>query len=239
MNISINYTAQLFKKIRFLGRVELGYLNNGITYSDKSILTKERYLILSNSGLSLGCELVEYRTPVLYLGMSVGVNAYLTTLMNVKSDSSINKVSLTDEIFKNKVVVVQIMGSWCPNCLDESRYYSEFYKENQDKNIEFVALAFEYAKTEALAFKSIERLRDGVGINYPILLAQYGTSDKEKAQEKLPMLNHVLSYPTTIILDKKGKVRKIHTGFNGPATGEKYVEFKKEFESFIQDLLAE
>jgi len=96
MNISINYTAQLFKKIRFLGRVELGYLNNGITYSDKSILTKERYLILSNSGLSLGCELVEYRTPVLYLGMSVGVNAYLTTLMNVKSDSSINKVSLTD-----------------------------------------------------------------------------------------------------------------------------------------------
>ena len=53
------------------------------------------------------------------------------------------------------------------------------------------------------------------------------------------MLNHVLSYPTSIFIDKKGKVRKIHTGFNGPATGEKYTEFKKEFESFVAELLNE
>ncbi|MEZ4803534.1 MAG: TlpA disulfide reductase family protein [Gelidibacter sp.] len=154
-------------------------------------------------------------------------------------DTSGKLVSLSDDRFKNKVIVLQIMGSWCPNCLDESRYFSEFYKEHQDKDIEFVALAFEYSKTEAAAFKSIERLKDGVGINYPILLAQYGTSDKAKAQEKLPMLKQILSYPTTIFIDKTGKVRKIHTGFNGPATGEKYVEFKEEFDKFIVDLLSE
>jgi len=154
-------------------------------------------------------------------------------------DASGKMVSLNDDQFKNKVVVVQIMGSWCPNCLDESKYYSEFYKENQNKDIEFVALAFEYAKTQEAAFKSIERLKDDVGINYPILLAQFGTSDKQKAQEKLPMLNHVLSYPTSIFIDKTGKVRKIHTGFNGPATGEKYVEFKKEFKEFVNTLLEE
>lgn len=154
-------------------------------------------------------------------------------------DTSAKMVSLNDERFKNKVVIVQIMGSWCPNCLDESKYYSRFYKENRNKDVEFVALAFEYARTEADAFKSIERLKDNIGIEYPILLAQYGTSDKQKAQEKLPMLNHVLSYPTTIFIDKTGTVRKIHTGFNGPATGEKYVEFKKEFEGFVNDLLKE
>jgi thiol-disulfide isomerase/thioredoxin len=154
-------------------------------------------------------------------------------------DSSGKMMSLKDERFKDKVVIVQIMGSWCPNCLDESKYYSQFYKENRDKDIEFVALAFEYAKTQEKAFKSIERLKDGVGINYPILLAQFGTSDKAQAQEKLPMLNHVLSYPTTIFIDKTGKVRKIHTGFNGPATGEKYVDFKKEFEGFVNGLLEE
>lgn len=148
-------------------------------------------------------------------------------------------VSLNDDRFKDKVVIVQIMGSWCPNCLDESKYYSQYYKENRDKDIEFVALAFEYAKTKEDAFKSIERLKDGVGINYPILLAQYGTSDKEKAQEKLPMLNHILSYPTTIFIDKTGSVRKIHTGFNGPATGEKYDEFKTEFEGFVSMLMEE
>ena len=100
-------------------------------------------------------------------------------------------------------------------------------------------MAFEYAKTEKIAFNKIKRLQEKIGINYPILLAQYGSSDKRKAQEKLPMLNHVLSYPTSIFIDKEGKVRKIHTGFNGPATGENFVEFKKEFKAFIKELLEE
>ncbi|WP_299101097.1 peroxiredoxin [uncultured Winogradskyella sp.] len=154
-------------------------------------------------------------------------------------NTSDEEISIIDDRFKDKVVVVQIMGTWCPNCLDESKYYSEFYKKNKNKDIEFVALAFEYAKTKETAFKSIDRLQSRIEIEYPILLAQYGTSDKAKAQEKLPMLNHVLSYPTTIFLDKKGKVRKIHTGFNGPATGNKYIEFKKEFSDFINQLLSE
>ena len=154
-----------------------------------------------------------------------------------KSDSTM--VSLNDAQFKDKVVVVQIMGTWCPNCLDETKYFSEYYNNNSEKDIEFVALAFEYAKTEAKAFKSIAELKNRIGIEYPILLAQYGTSNKIDAQKKLPMLNHILSYPTTIFIDKTGKVRKIHTGFSGPATGEAYVDFKNEFESFMNELLAE
>ena len=154
-------------------------------------------------------------------------------------DENGNQVSLADARFKDKVVVVQIMGTWCPNCLDESKYYTRFYETNKDKDFEIIALAFEYAKTEEKAMKSIKRLRDKLNIEYPILLAQYGTDDKEKAAEKLPMLNHVLSYPTSIFIDKTGKVRKIHTGFNGPATGEKYAEFKDEFESFIDKLINE
>jgi thiol-disulfide isomerase/thioredoxin len=148
-------------------------------------------------------------------------------------------MSIADDRFKNKVVIVQIMGTWCPNCLDESKYYAEFYKNNRDKDLEIVALAFEYSKTKEEAFSRIDGLQYKVGIDYPILLAQYGTSDKAKAQEKLPMLNHVLSYPTSIFIDKTGKVRKIHTGFNGPATGEKYVEFKTEFQEFVGALLSE
>ena len=148
-------------------------------------------------------------------------------------------VSLKDEQFKDKVVIVQIMGTWCPNCLDESKYYADYYQKNKDKGVEFIALAFEYAKDKPTAFSRIERLKSKIGIDYPILLAQYGTSSKTKAQEKLPMLNHVLSYPTSIFIDKKGKVRKIHTGFNGPATGEKYIEFKTEFEGFVTELLNE
>ncbi len=150
-----------------------------------------------------------------------------------------NMVSFTDERFKNKVVLVQLMGSYCPNCLDETKFYSKFYEANKDKGLEIIALAFENAKTKEKAIKGINRMKEHVGMNYPILLAQIGTNDKGKAQEKMPMLNKVLSYPTTIYLDKQGKVRKIHTGFNGPATGDKYVAFKKEFNTFMEILLSE
>ncbi len=148
-------------------------------------------------------------------------------------------ISLEDERFKNKVVIVQIMGSWCPNCLDETKYYIEYQKKNPNTEVAFVALAFEYAKTEDKAFKSIQRMKDRLGVAYPIVLAQFGSSDKVLAQEKLPMLNHVLSYPTSIFIDKKGKVRKIHTGFNGPATGDKFMEFQKEFDGFVNQLRSE
>ena len=154
-------------------------------------------------------------------------------------DANGNMIALDDERFKDKVVLVQIMGTWCPNCLDESKYYVSQYEALKAKGVEIVALAFEYAKTEEKAFNSIQRLQERIGIQYPILLAQYGTSSKTKAQEKLPMLNHVLSYPTTIFVDKTGKVRKIHTGFNGPATGQKYQDFQKEFHEFIDQLVGE
>ena len=148
-------------------------------------------------------------------------------------------ISLSDERFRDKVVLVQIMGTWCPNCLDESKFLASYLNENPSEDLEVIALAFEYAKTPEAAFKGITRLRNRLGIDYPILLAQYGTSSKAKANEKLPMLNHVLSYPTTLFIDKQGNVRKIHTGFNGPATGEKFVEFKKDFQETVSELLAE
>lgn len=148
-------------------------------------------------------------------------------------------VSLTDDYFKDKVVIVQIMGTWCPNCLDETKYYTEFLNSYEGEGLAFVALAFEYAKTEENAIAAINKLKNSVGVPYPILLAQTGGSSKVKANEKLPMLNHVLSYPTTIFIDKTGKVRKIHTGFNGPATGAKYTEFVNDFEKFVAQLTAE
>ena len=50
------------------------------------------------------------------------------------------------------------------------------------------------------------------------------------------MLSKIISYPTTIFLDRNKRVIKIHTGFNGPATGEKYIEFKKEFDRTIKEM---
>ncbi len=154
-------------------------------------------------------------------------------------DENGDMVSLSDARFKDKVVLVQIMGTWCPNCLDSSVFYTQFHNENKDKGFEVIALTVEFKKTAEDAFKNIKRLRDRIGMTYPILLAQYGTGSKVEMQEKLPALNHIISYPTSIFIDKTGKVRKIHTGFNGPATGEKYTAYEEEFETFVNALLAE
>ena len=171
-------------------------------------------------------------------------NEYSLTSLKVKNqkfdfsfENTLGKlISIDDKFYDGKSMVVQLMGSWCSNCLDESKFYVDYMNKNELKDIEFVALAFEYAKTKDNALNSIRKLKKQLGINYPILLAQYGSSDKSKALEKFPMLNKIISYPTTIFLDKNKDVIKIHTGFNGPATGEKYTEFINEFNSTIKFL---
>ncbi|TLP81318.1 peroxiredoxin family protein [Maribacter sp. ACAM166] len=154
-------------------------------------------------------------------------------------DTDGNLISLEDEVFRNKVVIVQLMGTWCPNCLDETKFLVDYLKENDNKDLKVIGLAFESAKTKEKSIKGMERLKERIGISYPMLLAQFGTYDKSEAQKKLPMLNHVLSYPTTIFMDKKGEVRKIHTGFNGPATGNKFIEFKRDFDQLVTELINE
>ena len=146
-------------------------------------------------------------------------------------------VSLNDVQFKDKVVVVQILGTWCPNCLDETQFFLSYIEENPNQNLAFVGLSVEAAKTEEKAIKRIKNMIDKFNIPYPILLAQYGGTNKETFLKKIPMLENIISYPTTIIIDKSGKVNSIHTGFNGPATGQAFLDFKKDFKSEIEGLL--
>jgi thiol-disulfide isomerase/thioredoxin len=154
------------------------------------------------------------------------------------NDLSGKKVSLADERFKNKVVIVQIMGSWCPNCMDETAYLVNYYKKYQPKGVEIVGLAYERTTNFARSQKALQQLVDRFNIPYPILITGY-TPARGEAAKSLPMIEKVLGFPTTIIIDKKGDVRKIHTGFSGPGTGEHYIEFITEFEKLTDNLLAE
>ena len=145
---------------------------------------------------------------------------------------------LDDEQFQNRPVVIQLMGSWCPNCLEETKFLQEYRRNNPDSGVAFIALAFEYAKTQDRAFKVLKRHRDRLEMDYPILLAQYGGVDKDAAREKLPMLSSVWSYPTLLFLDQNHKPVRIHSGFNGTATAEVYDQFKDNFEKTLLDLQA-
>jgi peroxiredoxin len=146
-------------------------------------------------------------------------------------------ISLQDEKYKGKVVVVTILGSWCPNCLDENTFLSAWYKKNHERGIEMIGLGFEKKPDFESGKKSLGALKTRLDIPYEILFA--GKSGVENVSKVLPELEGFAAYPTTIFIDKKGNVRKIHSGFNGPATGKYHDEFKSEFNALIDELLAE
>jgi hypothetical protein len=111
------------------------------------------------------------------------------------------------------------------------------YEEYRGKGLEVVALMFEHFGDFERAAVATRRFRQQFGIHYTTLIA--GISDTDEAAKKLPMLQTFYGFPTTVIVDRNGQVRKIHTGFSGPATGEHYEQFVKEFKSNLDQLLAE
>ncbi|WP_299286425.1 TlpA disulfide reductase family protein [uncultured Mucilaginibacter sp.] len=147
-------------------------------------------------------------------------------------------VSLSADQFKNKVVILQILGSWCPNCMDETAYMVNFYKKYHPKGVDVLGLAYERTTDFATSRKNLEQLKNRFNIPYDLLVTGY-TNNKGEPAKSLPALANFVAFPTTIIIDKKGDVRKIHTGFSGPGTGDYYTEFTHEFETLIQQLLAE
>ncbi|POY35677.1 TlpA family protein disulfide reductase [Solitalea longa] len=147
-------------------------------------------------------------------------------------------VSLKDPKFKDKVIVVQLLGSWCPNCMDETKFLADFYKQNKSKGLEIVGLAFERTSNFERSKNSVMKFKNRFDVQYDLLITNK-TSDSKQRNEALPMLDHIVGFPTTIIIGKDGEVRKIHTGFNGPGTGKHYDDFVKEFSTYINELLAE
>jgi peroxiredoxin len=148
-----------------------------------------------------------------------------------------NTISSQDPAFHGKVLIVALAGSWCPNCHDEAAFLEPLYREYRGKGLEIVSLMFEHFGDFAQAAAATQRFRQHYGIEYTTLIA--GVSDKDEAAKKLPMLNHVYAFPTTIFIDRRGEVRKIHTGFSGPATGDHYTQFVDEVRAMLDQLLAE
>ena len=172
-------------------------------------------------------------------------DAYAITAMRAGSqafdfsfpDLAGNMVTSKDAQFRGKVLIVALAGSWCPNCHDEAAFLAPLYKEYRGRGLEVVSLMFEHFGDFQRAAAATQRFRQNYGIEYTTLIA--GVSDKDEAAKKLPMLDRVYAFPTTIFIDRKGKVRKIHTGFSGPATGDHYSQFVREVKATLDQLLAE
>ena len=149
-------------------------------------------------------------------------------------DLSGKLVSNTDPQFRGKVVLVNILGSWCPNCHDEAPFMMEMYRKYHAQGLEIVGLAFEDAdqvKNPVQLHAFIKKY----GIEYPVLLC----GETSEAKEKLSQAQNWDAWPTTFFLGRDGLVKTVHTGFPGPASGELYLKAKREFVETVEHLLAE
>lgn len=206
----------------FTANVKKDSMSNGIFYSGKHwneswIAVRNDNFVLSDSDtltyLTKGYEKLDFKFP----------------------DENGKITSLSDADYKNKAIIVQIMGSWCPNCMDESVYLSEVYSKYKSKGLEIIAIDYEIRNDFDVFKRNVARMKKDLGINYKIVFG--GTSKKSEAAKTLPMLNHIMSYPTTIFIDRKGKIKKIQTGFNGPGTGKIYEDYKKSTNKLIEKIL--
>jgi thiol-disulfide isomerase/thioredoxin len=195
---------------------------NGLFYS--GISWKENWLAIKNDSFQL-------RSAESITKLNPGFET-----INFKFPNSENKmISLTDERYKNKVVIVQLLGSWCPNCMDETAYLSEIYNKYNKSGLEIIGLAYERTNDFKKASGLVDRLKKRFNVDYEILIT--GLTGKDKASDTFPMLNKISAFPTTIIIDREGKVNTIHTGFSGPATGKAYLEFTQKNEKLLEQLL--
>ena len=136
----------------------------------------------------------------------------------------------------NQVSIIQVLGTWCPNCMDETRYYSQLVTKYGDQ-LNIIGLAFERPSDLATQLENIALYQKELNADYPIYLS--GSASKSEASDMFSELNGISSFPTTLYIDKKGMVRKIHTGFYGPSTGDYYTDYVKETEAFLDGLISE
>ena len=144
-------------------------------------------------------------------------------------------LSNTDERFRNKVVIVSISGSWCPNCHDEAPFLAELYRKYRGKGLEIVALSFEEEAQKAKGYPRLLAFNKRYGVDYPVVLA----GDQADLAEKVPQIHNLNSFPTTIFLGRDGLVRGVHAGFAGAASGVFHDNAKEEITATVERLLAE
>lgn len=208
----------------FTGKVKGDSISNGRFYS--GMHWEEPWMAVHNENFEL-------RNPDSLTYLKPGFTKMDFSFKNLEGKT----VSLSDEKYKNKVVIIQIMGSWCPNCMDETKFLAPFYDKYKKDGLEIIALAFERTDDFAKAVSNVSRMKNRFNAHYEFLITMKTGADQ--ASQALPMLNKVMAFPTTIYVDKKGVVRKVYTGFNGPATGDAYTKYAEETRMFVEKLLKE
>ncbi|MDH3283915.1 MAG: TlpA family protein disulfide reductase [Acidobacteriota bacterium] len=143
--------------------------------------------------------------------------------------------SLGDPELAEGPLLIELFGSWCPNCGDAAAYLSGLHRRYADRGLSIVGLAFEISGDRERDTRLVRAYAERHGIEFPLLMA--GLSDKSKASEAFPAVDRVRAFPTMVFIDREGTVRAVHTGFAGPATGDEFRRQSERIETLIEELV--
>lgn len=146
-------------------------------------------------------------------------------------------ITLKDEKYKGKVTIVEIIGTWCPNCTDQTQFLAPWFAANKHRGVEAIAVGFEQKDDLAYASYTLGKLKKKYDIQYDLVFG--GIADKKVATEKLKGINYLAAFPTTFVIDRKGEVREIYTGYTGTITGSYYENYVAKFNKLLDELIAE
>jgi thiol-disulfide isomerase/thioredoxin len=166
-----------------------------------------------------------------------------TTMKDPSAEFAFSGLSLsgemvrnTDERFKGKALIVDIMGTWCHNCLDEAPVLQRLQEQFGKDGLEVVGLSFEISADPVLAKKNLQLFKDRFGLTYTLLFC--GSLDDENVNKQIhSQLKNFFAYPTAIFIDKAHRVRSIHSGFKGPGTGDEFQSQVREFNDLARKLV--
>lgn len=107
---------------------------------------------------------------------------------------------------------MDIWGTWCPPCRAEIPHFVELKKKYGDKGLEIVGLNYEgNGIPDDEARRTIKEFAAEHNINYTLALGD------ETTREKVPNFE---GYPTTLFIDRQGKVRAKIVGFDPSGVGQ-------------------
>ena len=109
-----------------------------------------------------------------------------------------NNIRLKD--YRSKYVLLDFWASWCRPCRQMVPHLKELYQKYHSKGLEIIGIS---ADTDSSLWKKAVR-DEGLDSWANILNKEYNEKDKQAAN--LDITYAIDGYPTTILIDKKGKI---------------------------------
>jgi hypothetical protein len=152
------------------------------------------------------------------------------------SDDPTQLINQKDPELKGRPYVLALTTTGCPNGHDNAVLLSKLFKDYHNKGLNMLFVNYEMTKDLDLALERIKRFRRLYDLPFPIVYSM--AMDKKEAGEELPDLKRFIAWPTALFIGADGRVKAIHTGMDGPATGEHYIRLGQRYRDIIENMLS-